>query len=663
MNDNKGFTLVELLAIILILSIILTLSVVVSTRIIKNSKEKSYQVTINNIENIANSYINENSNKLPYIQIKDGEDMIEYQCVSIKNLIDMGYFKNDVLKSKYKEDTEVSENDYVYLERDKFKKISKNIFLGTYDKNNIYVKRCNEISGLTGNISFSIKPDSWSKEKNVIIKYNLNNINTTKETNYTYGYSINDKEPVIDGNNTKNIKVSENGKLTASIYTELGVKIKTANIYINNIDKDSPTITFSSNGDNVYTKEKKINIEINDNASGIKTADVSYGWSTSKSSEPSNYVNAPLNYQNGDKKIKFNAIGKELTGEYYLWIKYNLSDVADNAKSDTICSSGVFKFDNEPPTGTATLTNNKDVVTLNVNASDNGSGIAKYEYIIHQSNICPTTGYQKENSYTVPRSGTYYGCVKITDNTGNSIIIKSNNNLIINKGFEFTYSGDYKFAGDKNNNWELALLTSGSLTISSITTGVDVWYQAAGYNGESHSNVDNWGNHGGSGGGGGYHYMVHDLPLYAGHQYNAVIGESNGAPSSVFGYSSSSGSQGAAGGSGGYCNSNVSEFWEPTSGGNGYYAFDDPNTLYRPGYRYGAGGGAAPGAGFNSGVGWTYRGTATSGGSDGGGGGGATHNSGGNGAANSGSGGGGGGVGGPTGGTGGSGIIIIRNNR
>ena len=52
-KNNKGFTLVELLAVIVILSIILSITIYIAIKAVNAAREKSYQVTIKNIEKEA----------------------------------------------------------------------------------------------------------------------------------------------------------------------------------------------------------------------------------------------------------------------------------------------------------------------------------------------------------------------------------------------------------------------------------------------------------------------------------------------------------------------------------------------------------------------------------------------------------------------------------
>jgi len=57
--DNKGFTLVELLATVILLSIIVVIAGISITTIIKNSKEKDYQLLVKEIKNAVELYYQE----------------------------------------------------------------------------------------------------------------------------------------------------------------------------------------------------------------------------------------------------------------------------------------------------------------------------------------------------------------------------------------------------------------------------------------------------------------------------------------------------------------------------------------------------------------------------------------------------------------------------
>lgn len=75
---NKGFTLVELIAIILILSIILTVAFTTLSKSLENSNEKKYQTMIENLTLAAEEYAN-----LPGVYRKINQDLNDGKRVTI----------------------------------------------------------------------------------------------------------------------------------------------------------------------------------------------------------------------------------------------------------------------------------------------------------------------------------------------------------------------------------------------------------------------------------------------------------------------------------------------------------------------------------------------------------------------------------------------------
>lgn len=138
---NKGFTLVELLSVVAILSIIVSVVIFFAFRIINSANEKSYATTINNIEDDANNYILENIDVTTWMPT--GVDGNEYQCVKVQDLIDVGYFKGDVLESKIDKNTYVDANDYIYVERNSHNAVTKNILLAGEEDYSSYLELCN----------------------------------------------------------------------------------------------------------------------------------------------------------------------------------------------------------------------------------------------------------------------------------------------------------------------------------------------------------------------------------------------------------------------------------------------------------------------------------------------------------------------------------------
>lgn len=627
--DRKGFTLVELLATIVILSLVVSLTVFIAIRVINNTRDKSYEVTINNIINDVDSYLLENSDRLPYIEA----DGIEYQCVTIKNLIDAGYFKNDIYESEYAKDKNVSANNYVYIERDSSKTITKKIFLseddkGTSDKG-LYFDRCDGAYGGSSSITFNVSPTSWSKEKEVEIKYVLNNLNDLSTINdYSYGYSFNGLDSEIDNENVKKFKVDNNGELIASIYNKNGNVIKRVKLSISMIDNDKPAIKINPDSDSKYTKSKNVRVVLNDSGSGIKSgAVVKYGWSTSLDVEPS-YSDAKTNYHDGDNVVNIDISTNNLNGGYYLWVKYDVNDLLNNNLNGVIKSTGVFNFDNEGPKGDVNLSVGEDTISANVINVSDVNEIKSYEYYISNNNSCPTSGYTSgASSYifrNITNEGTYYVCVKLTDDINNSSIIKKSiyveskniDYTSLSKSYKcanvsagsspylLTYTGNCSLSNDGGNNFVMQFLTSGTINLTSKAS-IDIFLVGGGGGGGMGSTFFYTGG-GGGGGGGGYTTTYKKINLSSGISYSVSIGAggagdttggfmsygANGGNTSAFGYtanggggggssglggSGSGGNGGSGGGNGAYIKDDVSEY---TSSGNGGTNGSNGGTVY-----------------------------------------------------------------------------------
>ena len=189
MKNRKGFTLVELLATIAVLAIVISITMYIAINAIKRAKENTYQVTLNNVVDNTNSYLLEDKD-LFFMPSADGT--YEYQCVTVQNLIDKGYLRNDVTKSKVAEDRLVLTTDNIYIERNTATKaIVKNEYV--IDSNSAYANVCSVMATVTGTITFNANPsiNEWSRAKDVAIRYGLKNIaNRNDFQKYSYDYTF-----------------------------------------------------------------------------------------------------------------------------------------------------------------------------------------------------------------------------------------------------------------------------------------------------------------------------------------------------------------------------------------------------------------------------------------------------------------------------------------
>lgn len=92
--NNKGFTLVELIATIVLLSLIMSIGTYSITKIIKDSKEKDYELLIKEIVDATEIYYQEcrfsNNDKIICPNLTDG-----YYYTTLDTLVDYGYLKGN----------------------------------------------------------------------------------------------------------------------------------------------------------------------------------------------------------------------------------------------------------------------------------------------------------------------------------------------------------------------------------------------------------------------------------------------------------------------------------------------------------------------------------------------------------------------------------------
>jgi type IV pilus assembly protein PilA len=125
MKNNKGFTLVELMAVIVILAIIVSIAVPSSIAISNKIKTKMYNTKVDMIIDAAKLYGQDNSS------VVSSENNPCQNPVTVKTLMDNGYIKKD--------DTDEKGNAIVQNPKDKSS--MNNVKVCIYKKNNrVYAK-------------------------------------------------------------------------------------------------------------------------------------------------------------------------------------------------------------------------------------------------------------------------------------------------------------------------------------------------------------------------------------------------------------------------------------------------------------------------------------------------------------------------------------------
>lgn len=98
---KKGFTLVELLVVIVILGLLSLVAYPSIIKIINDSKESAYESQIKIIEKIAKEWAVTNPIELPKINENNGTCSCnpEIKCIKIENLKTSGYLSDDDIKN------------------------------------------------------------------------------------------------------------------------------------------------------------------------------------------------------------------------------------------------------------------------------------------------------------------------------------------------------------------------------------------------------------------------------------------------------------------------------------------------------------------------------------------------------------------------------------
>ena len=265
--NNKGFTLIELLAVIAVLALVVSITLYLSVDVMKNAKLKSYQVTINNVEKNANTYVTENNTKIFYLTRGNSE----YQCVTVGNLIETGYLDTSVIDSPIDlNGNKIGVDDFIYIERDsKSKALLKTIYnpAEEYD--------CNNATKTEGDITFLVNPNinTWSHEKTITINYKVKNRQAAG--NYQYVYSIgNSTNETGASNNPMSINISEVTTIHAKILDGSSVLVYKT-LYIEKIDNTGPTISLTNDSLNGNVNDVvKIPITVTDTQSGVDSSTI-----------------------------------------------------------------------------------------------------------------------------------------------------------------------------------------------------------------------------------------------------------------------------------------------------------------------------------------------------------------------------------------------------
>lgn len=269
---NKGFTLVELMAVITILGIIMLIAVPAVTHFLAKSKDTYFDQTIENIETATEEYLVDYPEKVP-------ESENEYTQILLKTLIDGGYIDN----VKNKDTKQECNEDSVITVTSKGKKTQQEGKTGANTNLDIKVcLKCGSMNSPSSSCTDKGKVSFADSSLNSIDEYNI-----LKDSKYSPTLvKIGDPNQKISNTNV-NIKIYDTSVVNFDKSTFTFKALKTGSTVIEAtvvVDGDtyvtSIMIYVSSSAkaiDNLFISDSKLT---NYTASTLLTKDIQYDEDT-----------------------------------------------------------------------------------------------------------------------------------------------------------------------------------------------------------------------------------------------------------------------------------------------------------------------------------------------------------------------------------------------
>ena len=391
MNLNKkGYTLIELLAVILIIGLILVLSTYGIIKAVKSSKEKVTTLSEKSIKEAAETYATEKNDDSNYwLDITDKEN--KYFCTTIEELMNKG------LLDKKAESTKFKKSDFVLVKKNKVTNVNSKAEILTNDNNNDDYKVC---SGNIVNEKVTEYPKldsgtSYTDEIEVpFTDANTNSNSTMTDKVCMYGDSTaNIKEiGVIEGNTCKlqGLKQNEKYYLRVCMKTSRGSYLCSNTESRSTLQVKKPTYTLSSN-----------TLTIKYNNANIKGEAKYYFKSTIKGTSNINVKRCTLSNN------IFTCDGNTTTIEKYTWYQSssNQINISYTTTGTAKVTARTVDKSNNYSESTKDFTINKYTITFNKGIADKIGGeannITKSCYAISGQSCSITSPDIEKKGYTI----------------------------------------------------------------------------------------------------------------------------------------------------------------------------------------------------------------------------------------------------------------------
>ena len=388
--NKKGYTLIELLAVILIIGLVLGFSTYGIIKAIKSSKEKVTTLSEKSIKEAAETYATEKNDDSSYwLDITDKEN--KYFCTTIEELMNKGLLDKKAESAKFKK------SDFVLVKKNKVTNVNSKAEILTNDNNNDDYKVC---SGNIVNEKVTEYPKldsgtSYTDEIEVpFTDANTNSNSTMTDKVCMYGDSTaNIKEiGVIEGNTCKLQGLKQNEKY----YLRVCMKTSRGSYLCSNTESRStllvkkPTYTLSSN-----------TLTIKYNNANIKGEAKYYFKSTIKGTSNINVKRCTLSNN------IFTCDGNTTTIEKNTWYQSSSDQISVSYTTTGKASVTARTVDksNNYSESTKDFTINKYTITFNKGIADKIGGevsnISKSCYAISGQSCSITSPDIEKKGYTI----------------------------------------------------------------------------------------------------------------------------------------------------------------------------------------------------------------------------------------------------------------------
>ena len=462
MKKNRGFSIPELLAVIVIIGILATIATASYNGISKSMKEKTYNNKVNLIKTKALEYAADNGVDVATISVAK---LISEGYLDVENETDNNEKMNNPLGGYldcYKVDINRNLDDYdVSVSNSEDCSLAETDIMASNIKVSLYADDGETLSN--ANLIGSNKDIKWTN-KNVYLYLNPSSLGNNASQEMSITWSINGDNKVKTGNivsypstdtNYANIYKLEtlyllNVNVVVKIQTEKGMLSKSVNV---KIDKEKPTVTLDT--DASYESASKVITFNGSDGSGSGFSGYSYALTEKKEDTPVFNITSTDNKIEVYKNQKYYAYARDVVGNISDAVEIDITNI-DNSKP--VCKnpenntgwtnvnySYVYGCDSDHGSGCATPdvkeTQNDEAefkeVKWTIKDNVGNARTCTSNVAVHVDKTAPTCEIQIDSSSKKGNNNWYIGDVKL------NLITKDNMSGVSEYGITTNTSPEY----------------------------------------------------------------------------------------------------------------------------------------------------------------------------------------------------------------------------